>query len=182
MNDDLKNSLHYLNSKTNKENGFTVPSSYFKNFEDALLTTIEKENSGNNNPFKIPENYFEEFEDSLFEKLPIQKKEVKVVSLYKRAVRLIPTTMAASVLLFLGYTYFNATDTSINFNNVSYAEIEKWYESGYINAETDDFLVTINETDINFENETINSINLNSDDVEEYLNTLEDDTILNEIQ
>ncbi|MGG8496547.1 hypothetical protein ACQY1Q_09035 [Tenacibaculum sp. TC6] len=182
MNDDIKNSINYLNNKTNKKSGFIVPENYFEELENKVFQEENILNAAKNIPFKTPENYFDAFEATLLDKLSIEKNTTKVIPLYKRVVRLIPTAVAASVLLFIGYTFFNNSSGIINFDNITTSDIEKWYENGYINTDSDEFISAINTTDINFENETINSINLDGDTVEEYLNTFEDNTIINEIQ
>ena len=45
-----------------------------------------------------------------------------------------------------------------------------------------DLIDTTSESNLNFEEDILTSINLNNDNLEEYLNTIEDSTIFNEIE
>ncbi len=181
MNNDLKNSIDFLNKKTKKENGFVVPESYLDDF-DAKVLNQENVNLPKKVPFKVPDSYFNSLEETLHEKIKEeQASEKKVIPLYKRLVQLVPTAAAAAVLIFAGYMYTKNTST-INFNTVSTSEIEVWYEDGYIDTSGDELFVALDETDINFEIETFDSIILDDENMEEYLDNLEENTIINEIQ
>lgn len=185
MNNNIKDSIKYISNQTKKVNGFTVPNNYFENFEEKIL--IESYASFNKkSPFKTPDNYFENLEDSIINKITAIEKQPnsKVISLYKKTIQLIPTAVAACILLFVSYTYFNFNTTNeiIDFNNITAAEIEEWYENGYLTTNEEDLSVAINSTNLNFEEDILTSINLNNDNLEEYLNTIEDSTIFNEIE
>lgn len=185
MNNNIKDSTKYITDQTNKVNGFTVPENYFKNFEEKI--PIESYPSFNKkSPFKIPDNYFDKLEDSIINKIITIEKQPKnkVISLYKKTIQLIPTAVAACILVFVSYTYFNFNTNNeiIDFNNITTAEIEEWYENGYFNTNEEDLSVAINSTNLNFEEDILASINLNNDNLEEYLNTIEDSTIFNEIE
>ncbi|SEC91184.1 hypothetical protein SAMN04489761_3941 [Tenacibaculum sp. MAR_2009_124] len=181
MNNDLKNSIDFLNEKTNKKNSFAVPENYFEEFDVDVLDQKDID-LNKQNPFKLPNSYFDSFDDNLFEKIKESNTvKEKVIPLYKKIVQLIPAAAAASVLIFATYLYSKST-SSINFNTLSTTEIENWYENGYIDSSSDELIIALNESDINFDNETFDSITLDDDNMEDYLNNLEENTIINEIQ
>ncbi|CAM1356967.1 hypothetical protein [Tenacibaculum halocynthiae] len=185
MNNNIKDSIKYITDQTNKVNGFTVPENYFEKFEEKV--SIESNlYLSKKIPFKTPENYFDNLEDSIINKITDIEKQPKskVISLYKKTIQLIPTAVAACVLVFLSYTYFtfNTDNEIIDFNNITTADIEDWYENGYINTTEEDLSLAINSTNLNLEEDIITSIELNNDNIEEYLNTIENSTIFNEIE
>ena len=186
MNNDLKNSIDFLNKKTNQKNGFVVPENYFEELDDNIINK-KAANLPIKSPFKVPDSYFNTLDDAIFDKVKSEKtQKKKVIPLYQKLVKLIPTVAAASVLIFLGYYLFIQNSTTLNFNTITASEIENWYESGYINTFEDELIVAFNDTDINFEAETFDSISFDddseNDSMESYLENLEENTILNEIQ
>ncbi|CAM1365800.1 hypothetical protein [Tenacibaculum xiamenense] len=181
MNNDLKNSIDFLDKKTKKENGFAVPENYLNDF-DAKVLNQKSVNLSNQTPFKAPDSYFDSLEETLFEKIKGEDtSKQKVIPLYKRLVQLVPTAAAAAVLIFAGYMYTKTTG-AIDFNSISSSEIENLYENGYIDTSGDELIVALDETDINFEIETFDSIVLDYENMEDYLDNLEENTIINEIQ
>ncbi|WP_299136041.1 hypothetical protein [uncultured Tenacibaculum sp.] len=185
MNNNIKDSIKYITNQTNKVNGFTVPENYFEKIEQKILVDSNPALS-KKHPFKTPDNYFEDLENSIINKITNIEKQPKskVISIYKKTIQLIPTAVAACVLIFLSYTYFNFNTTNeiIDFNNITTADIEEWYENGYINTTEEDLSLAINSTNLNLEEDIITSIELNNDNIEEYLNTIENSTIFNEIE
>ena len=107
------------------------------------------------------------------------KKEVKVISLRSRLLKIIPAAAAASVLLFIGLNYFSFSDTA-SFESISSEELENWLDESYINNASS----TVNFVDADFKDsnvlEEVSSIK--DEDILEYLNTIDSATLLTEIE
>ena len=174
-----KNSLDYIKSITQNKNGFSTPENYFDSVEDTVFSKIKEQSFSKENAFTAPKDYFEHFEDSLFEKINFPKKEVKVISLRSRLLKIIPAAAAASVLLFIGLNYFSFSDTA-SFESISYEELENWLDESYINNASS----TVNFVDADFKDsnvlEEVSSIK--DEDILEYLNTIDSATLLTEIE
>lgn len=174
-----KNSLDYIKSITQNKNGFSTPENYFDSVEDTVFSKIKEQSFSKENAFTAPKDYFENFEDSLFEKINFPKKEVKVISLRARLLKVIPAAAAASVLLFIGLNYFSFSDTA-SFESISSEELENWLDESYINNASS----TVNFVDADFKDsnvlEEVSSIK--DEDILEYLNTIDSATLLTEIE
>jgi len=174
-----KNSLDYIKSITQNKNGFSTPENYFDSVEDTVFSKIKEQSFSKENAFTAPKDYFEHFEDSLFEKINFPKKEVKVISLRSRLLKIIPGAAAASVLLFIGLNYFSFSDTA-SFESISSEELENWLDESYINNASS----TVNFVDADFKDsnvlEEVSSIK--DEDILEYLNTIDSATLLTEIE
>ncbi len=174
-----KNSLDYIKSITQNKNGFSTPENYFDSVEDTVFSKIKEQSFSKENAFTAPKDYFEHFEDSLFEKINFPKKEVKVISLRSRLLKIIPAAAAASVLLFIGLNYFSFSDTA-SFESISSEELENWLDESYINNASS----TVNFVDADFKDsnvlEEVSSIK--DEDILEYLNTIDSATLLTEIE
>ncbi len=179
MNTKNKNSLDYIKSITQNKNGFSTPVNYFDSVEDTVFSKIKEQSFSKENAFTAPKDYFENFEDSLFEKINFPKKEVKVISLRARLLKVIPAAAAASVLLFIGLNYFSFSDTA-SFESISSEELENWLDESYINNASS----TVNFVDADFKDsnvlEEVSSIK--DEDILEYLNTIDSATLLTEIE
>lgn len=179
MNTKNKNSLDYIKSITQNKNGFSTPENYFDSVEDTVFSKIKEQSFSKENAFTAPKDYFENFEDSLFEKINFPKKEVKVISLRARLLKVIPAAAAASVLLFIGLNYFSFSDTA-SFESISSEELENWLDESYINNASS----TVNFVDADFKDsnvlEEVSSIK--DEDILEYLNTIDSATLLTEIE
>ena len=101
MNKTTKNSIDYINKKTGKKTGFSTPDNYFNKVDESIISIIKPTYlPKRSNTFSTPDNYFTTVENDIFEKLNIEKtKEVKVISLRKKLLQLVPFIAAASVLL-----------------------------------------------------------------------------------
>ena len=174
-----KNSLDFIKSITQNKNGFSTPENYFDSVEDTVFSKIKEQSFSKENAFTAPKDYFEHFEDSLFEKINFPKKEVKVISLRSRLLKIIPAAAAASVLLFIGLNYFSFSDTA-SFESISSEELENWLDESYINNASS----TVNFVDADFKDsnvlEEVSSIK--DEDILEYLNTIDSATLLTEIE
>ena len=182
MSDDLKNSINFLKKKTKEKNGFRIPENYFELLDDKIIDQkiIELPKK---TPFNTPDLYFETIDNTIFDQIEFIKTQKKnVIPLNRKLIKPIPTIAAASVLFFLGYFLLVKNSNTLNFNTLTAAEIESWYENGYINTSGDELEVAFNDASINFETEIFDSIKFTEDGMEEYLENLEENTILNEIQ
>ena len=177
MDKDLKHSIDFINNKVGKKTGFSLPENYFEEMEPTFFSsettvTISKENA-----FKTPDNYFNTVEENILTKLKATSKEVKVISLYKRVLDFIPITAAASVLLFIGLHYFT-TNNQNSFNTITQADVASWYENGYGDTDTNELAIVLESSD--FEENILPSID--DENLEEYLNTIDSSTLINENQ
>ena len=174
-----KNSLDYIKSITQNKNGFSTPENYFDSVEDTVFSKIKEQSFSKENAFTAPKDYFEHFEDSLFEKINFPKKEVKVISLRSRLLKIIPAAAAASVLLFIGLNYFSFSDTA-SFESISSEELENWLDESYINNASS----TVNFVDADFKDSNVleEDSSIEGEDIFEYLNTIDSSTLLTEIE
>jgi len=179
MGKELKNSVDFINQQVGKKTGFDIPENYFKGIEKKVSTNLFYESLPKENTFKTPSNYFDSVEDDIFNKLKLNdKKEVKVISIRKRIIRFVPIAAAASILLFIGFNYFNTTSSPITFDDITIADVESWYENGYGDTDSDELAIAFNET--NLEDDSFSSIT--DENLEEYLNDIDSSDFINEIQ
>lgn len=178
MDKELKNKIEYINQKAGKKTMFSIPENYFEGIEDTILSSIVTKKLPKGNLYKTPSNYFNTVENDILTKLSIETpKEVKVISLYKRVLQFIPVIAAASVLLFIGLNYFN-TSSTYSFDDITQADIASWYENGYGSTNNVELATILDFSD--FDEDILASIN--DENLEDYLNTIDNSTLLNEIQ
>ena len=178
MNTKNKNSLDYIKSITQNKTGFSTPENYFDTVENTVFSKIKEQSFSKENAFTTPKDYFDNFENSLFDKINFPKKEVKVISLKSRLLKIIPAAAAASVLLFIGLNYFSFSSTP-SFESISSEELETWLDDSYVdNAETLEFL------DEDFDNSNLleEDTSIEDEDILEYLNTIDNTSLLTEIE
>lgn len=182
MDKELKHTIDFINQKTGKKTGFSVPKNYFKEIDNVLLSSITVENIPKEQGFKTPTNYFDTVENDILKQITIKtSKEIKkgkIVSLYKKIVRFIPLTAAASVLLFVSLYYLNTSKTDI-FDDITTTDINLWYEDGYGVTNNEELAIILDASDFD-DTDLLSSINTKS--LEDYLNTIDNTMILNEIQ
>ena len=102
MENELKNSVQYINNKVGKKTGFSAPTNYFDNLQDSIQAKIAEESFSKKSAFKVPENYFEDLENNVLGRISSEVKETKVISFKERVFKLIPIAAAASIILFIG--------------------------------------------------------------------------------
>ncbi|PQJ73478.1 MULTISPECIES: hypothetical protein [Polaribacter] len=178
MEDKNKNSEQYLNSILGKKTGFSVPKDYFANIEETLETKLAEQALTKEQGFTIPDNYFKELENEILAKVTIPKKEAKVISFKERVFKIIPFAAAASVILFIGLNSFVFNQNKeITIDSLSDDDIEYWLDSNTINT-TDIANVLENEvleeTDFYFSS-------LEDENIEDYINSIDNTSFLNEI-
>lgn len=178
MDKQLKNTVDFINNKVGNKTGFSVPKNYFKEMEGDFFSSKTTVQLSKENTFKTPTNYFDTVEYNILAKLQLKTpKEVKIVSLYKKILKFIPIAAAASVLLFIGLNYFNINNKD-RFNTITQADVASWYEDGYGNTDNNELAIALEASD--FEENILPSIE--DENLEDYLNTIDSTTILNEIQ
>lgn len=180
MSRELKNSESFIKSNIKNNHGFSVPNDFFDNLEDTVMANITEQKFNQENAFSVPANYFENFEDELFSKIIPTKKHVKIISLKERLLKIIPTTAAACILLFIGLNYFN-TSESYNFDSISTDELDSWIEN-YVESSNNSSIELVDE---DFKNSNIleeEETNLNDEDILEYFNTIDNTSLLTEIE
>lgn len=109
---------------THKKEGFTVPSGYFENVEEAIYTkmALEKSRTKNDDGFKVPEFYFEKFN--------VQKpdKKSKLFSLLPAQKTLVWTAVAA--VLALVFLLWNPLAPSTDpLKNISSSSLNTYFEN-----------------------------------------------------
>ncbi len=177
MNKDLKHSIDFINNKAGKKTGFSLPENYFEEMEEAFFSSETTVVISKENIFKTPANYFDTVEENILTKLKVAPKEVKVISLYKKVLDFIPIAAAASVLLFIGLNYLTYSSKD-SFNTITQADIASWYENGYGNTDINELAIILEPSD--FEDNILPLIN--DENLEDYLNTIDSSTLINENQ
>jgi len=179
MKKNAENSETYLKSVLKKDHGFTVPKDYFDTVENQFsLKSLEKEFS-NNNSFTTPDSYFTNLEDRIVSKVIVEEKPVNVISFRQRISKMIPVTVAASIILCVGLAYFNSLNTNTTFNELSQNDIEIWFLENYDTMTSEEIASFITADGISVEN--FNDINLESEAIEDYIIYNENSNLLDEI-
>ena len=179
MNTAQKNSENYINKKVDKKHGFKVPKNYFETVEDDFFVKLNESSFPKEAGFSIPKGYFDSLEDTILTKLETTKKPTKVISLRSKVIRFAPFAAAASILLFIGMNYFTFSPNT-NIDNIAITEVEKWVQNNINTINNDDLSIAFEASDFN-ETELISS-SINNDEIEEYLQTVETSSILNELK
>ncbi|OSY88348.1 hypothetical protein WH52_06180 [Tenacibaculum holothuriorum] len=160
-----------------KSTGFKTPTNFLDSVEDDFFTKIAEEKLPKTNGFEVPKDYFNSLEDEILKKVPSQ---TKVINLRSRLKKAIPLAAAASVLLFIGINYFSVQSETITFDDISSTEIENWLENGYTSINTTDLASVLDETDFN-DNELIDNTTIEDIEIEDYLNSIDASSLINEI-
>lgn len=124
----LKNSENFIYSVSKKKMGFKTPKGYFNSLETKINKSVLAQEflTVTENAFKVPNTYFNTLETAILKKTTL-KTSAKKVSIKQKIIKLIPFAAAASIVLFIGLnTSFFSTNNSINFNELTAAEIESW--------------------------------------------------------
>lgn len=174
MNKDLE---HIKNDKGNE--GFTIPKTYFKDFEDNLFAKIKEESLPKTTGFKTPDNYFNNLENNILNKVT-SKNTTKVISLRKRVLQFIPSVAAACVLLFIGLQYINTNSTTISIDDINATEIANWLEINHDGNFSSEIAYSIANNELNFDD--LATVNIQEESIEDYLNTVDSEIIIEEIE
>ncbi|OAD44868.1 hypothetical protein [Polaribacter atrinae] len=178
MENKIKNSEEYLNSILGKETSFSLPKNYFDTIENAIETKLAEENIINENGFTAPDNYFNDLENEILAKVSSPKKETKVISFKERVLKMIPIAAAASIILFIGLNsfVFNKTE-ELTIDSLSDDDIEFWLNSTTLH--TNDIAIVL-ENDVLEESDFYFS-SLEDENIEDYMNSIDNTSFLNEI-
>ena len=178
MDNEIKNSLDYINKKTGKKTGFSAPSNYFDNLEDVISVKILEDNFAKETAFKVPDTYFNNLENSILAKVSSKEKETKVISFKESVFKIIPFAAAASILLFIGLNSF-VFDTNEEFtlDALSDNDIEYWLDDSSLN--TNDIALILEDEIIN-ENE-FSFADIKDESIEDYINSIDNTSLLNEL-
>ena len=168
MNKEIKNSVKYISKKAENKTGFSSPSDYFNNLEEAVAVKLSEEKFTKENSFEVPDTYFNKLEDRVFTNVISAKKEITIVSFKDRVLKMIPIVAAASIVLFIGLNsfLFNTTE-ELTLDAISDDEIELWLDLSFLTTNEiaialDDYLLDVNvfyfSTNKNIEDYINNSI------------------------
>jgi hypothetical protein len=178
MDKEIKNSVDYIYKKTGKNTGFSIPSDYFNNLEYAIETKLLEENFKKESGFRVPDTYFNNLEDRILNKILTSEKEKKVISFKSRIFKIIPYAAAASVLLFMGLNSFIfSSNEQLTIDSLSDTEIENWLDVTTLNT---------NDISIILEDKVLEEIDfyfttLKDETIEDYINSIDNIALLNEI-
>ncbi|MEL0457144.1 hypothetical protein WJN01_12970 [Flavobacteriaceae bacterium SZ-1-7] len=161
-----KNKIHNI-----KEAGFKVPNNYFNNFEDVVMNQIKLTEKVSHSGFKTPYGYFDTLEDRIIEKTSEQNSS-KVISLFNKRTLIYISGVAAAVLLLFNLSIFerdpwSSLDTETVENYLLDENILDSYELASLMTEEE--LAESDFTDVNFDDENIETYLLNHLDVEDLI-------------
>ncbi|KOY52942.1 hypothetical protein [Polaribacter dokdonensis] len=179
MENEIRNSENFINSKLRNKKPFSTPDNYFDSLEDRFSAKLAEDKFSKENPFKVSDTYFENLEDDIFAKIVSEKKEVKVISLKDRLFKVIPFAAAASVVLFLGLNTFNfSTENTASLDSLSDDDIEYWLDSNTLHTSD---IASVLEEDILDEN-AFYFADIEDESIEDYINTDDNSYLLNELK
>ncbi|MCM4156531.1 hypothetical protein [Gramella sp. AN32] len=145
------------------KSGFNIPTDYFANMEEQILSKISEENyiitEKNESGFKVPEAYFDNIEDSILQKIgsPIQVDNQKNEYLYMAA------AIAAVVLLYFGINIEKSSTSLITWDSVELSAIENYidegYDMGYIDLNTPEYSEFLDVNNILVTDEDFKEVN-----------------------
>jgi hypothetical protein len=176
----LNNSIEYITNKVGKETGFSIPRDYLDTIEDEFSLSLSEGKLKKESSFTFPENYFDKLEDKILDKVTNHQKTVKVISLREKIVRFTSIAAAACLFVFIGINSFSdATKSSFDIDSLADSDIEFWLENNTTTFTENDVTLVFDETD--FDETELISNNITDDHLEEYLNSIETSTLLNDI-
>ena len=154
-----KNKIHNIN-----ETGFKVP-------EDTVMNQIKLNEKVSHSGFKTPNGYFDTLEDHIIEKAS-QKTAPKVISLFNKRALIYISGVAAAVLLLFNLSIFesdpwSSLDTETVENYLLDENILDSYELASLMTEEE--LEVTDFTDVNFDDENVETYLLNHLDVEDLI-------------
>ena len=179
MNKELENNEKFIHQVVGKDTGFSVPQNYFEEIEDSFSTYLFEKNN-KKTTFEIPNNYFNTLEDKILDKVLVNKKPIKVISLKQHILKRVPLIAAAVVILFIGLNSFNFREQALpTFDAITDIEMKNWLDANSNNINPEDIVMILSEidlSDIHFAFTKIEEIN-----IERYISANYDLTILNEL-
>tara|TARA_B110000046_G_scaffold181127_1_gene212821 strand:+ start:10933 stop:11475 length:543 start_codon:yes stop_codon:yes gene_type:complete len=178
MDKEIKNSVEYISEKSGNKTGFSSPSDYFNNLEEAIAVKLSEENFTKENSFEIPDTYFNKLEDRILANVSSAEKETTIISFKDLVLKMIPITAAASIVLFIGLNsfLFNTTE-ELTLDDISEDDIAFWLD--FSTLTTNEIALAL-EDDVLDENDFYFST-IKNETIEDYINNSIDYTdLLNE--
>jgi hypothetical protein len=145
-----------------KKTGFKIPETYFKDFEDTLLSELNLKEQVADTGFTVPEDYFESLDESIYSRAS-KNKQGKVIDLFSLKRTAYAVAVAASLVLMFS-VFFNKKE-SVTLDNIETASIENYILNE--DLETADIASLLTNVDASNLNDM--DVNLNSDSLEDYL-------------
>ena len=177
MEKEIKNSINYLNEKTEFDSGFSVPEGYLDGIEDDFTLKLKEDTLPKDSSFEVPNNYFDTLETKILDKTSPNKKG-KVISLKRNLLKLIPVSIAASLLLFFSLQFFNTQtpkNTPINIDELSSTEIENWLDD-----ETNIELTFTFDEDFDDIELAFSGVDIDNNAIEDYFSSIDYADLINE--
>ncbi|GGK19891.1 hypothetical protein GCM10007962_12540 [Yeosuana aromativorans] len=145
-----------------EKTGFKVPETYFKDFEDTLLSELNLKDKVSATGFQVPEDYFESLDESIYSRAS-KNKQGKVIDLvsFKRTAY----TVAVAASLVLMFSVFFNKKEPLTLDSIETASIENYILNE--DLETTDIASLFSNVDASNLNDM--DVNLNSDSLEDYL-------------
>jgi hypothetical protein len=179
MDKEIKNIVEYIGEKVGNKTGFSTPSKYFNNLEEAITASLSERTFTKENSFKVPDTYFNKLEDRILDKAISTEKETLIISFKDRVFKMIPIVAAASIVLFIGLnTFLFNTTEKFTLDAISDDEIEIWLDFNPII--TNEIELTLDEDLLDINDFYFSTIK--NENIEDYINNSIDYTdILDEI-
>jgi hypothetical protein len=170
--------------------GFSVPKGYFKSLEDQIDHTISsldpnhKEKEGDTNPsqkshssfnldqigkdpgFKVPEGYFDTIQSKT-----TKLEKTKVIPLNGKFIRILSLSIAASILLFFGLSYFNSSENITGQLTFQDEEFIDWIESDLADPNSYEIAEAFNDVELEH-------MLFSEEEVDEYLNSVDIENLI----
>ncbi|TCP22599.1 hypothetical protein EV195_11127 [Tenacibaculum skagerrakense] len=205
MENNLKNSIEFLNYKVGKQHGFTIPENYFNELENEILNNQIASSFPDKNGLKTPENYFEKLENDLIERIPeitLPKKtdlgvpqgyfdsledsifdKIKLENTDSKEVKVISLYQkikkfipaTAAASVILFVSIYFFKTTKETESQIKEAEIVTWFQNGYGEANAYELATLLSNEDLNYDEFTVN---VSTDNIEDYLNTVDTSTLI----
>lgn len=179
MNTEIKNSENYLNTNVGKTTGFKTPKGYFESFEDAVFVKLATEKFEKETGFDIPKTYFDNLENAILTKISSEEKVVKVIPLRTKIANFASIASAACILLFVGF-YFIDNSEKNTFDNLAISDVENWAENNIVMIDNIDLNNAFEVTD--FDGNELLSSEITDETIEKFLLSVDNSTLLNEIE
>ena len=134
-----------------KKTGFTTPKEYFNSFEDRLFERMNTESViPTKTGFQTPDAYFDSLEDKLSDTLFATEETTKVIPLQRKRsyIHYLSYAVAACIVLFIAFTFFNSETDSLTIDDVASSEINSFIENDLIALNNYDVLSVYEEENI----------------------------------
>ncbi len=155
-----KNKLPYQG-----ETGFSVPSNYFEELNGQLLEMVEQNNESfrlakesPSSGFKTPGDYFENLEEKILSEAQKDKKQPRVISLFKKEYLYYAAGIAAIVIALANTLFINPV-TQDSWESVEVSVLESYINGNDIEFSTNELSTFLYEEGGNIENASFSEMN-----------------------